>query len=391
MKKSIFSLSLCLMLALALLVSVTAPAAFAEALPTETPSASLLPAQESAASTETPTPTPTPTSPPEVTPTPAPTATPEPTPTPTPTPPAATPEPTVEPTTEPTTEPTAPVRFAPDAALTARGEQVSSLAAALPQEETVRAYFTAIRAAQSAADVPNELVLALTAQLDAFEAALAAFSDADLTPEYAAELTQCTDALTLLALRTECAALAMRRAAYDVLAGEYTAAAEASQLDHDPAEVYLAAALPGLAERLSALDEIFSAEVMLLPETENTASLTVAVYAGEGVPQPDSSQGFTFTLTMLDESNAAIAAPVRYAMPAGSYSVTVTDLPVGNYAVALDTSWCWRYAVGNQTQNVTLTADTTAEGAAAVPQVTFTLTSKTDQWLSAFSQWITLA
>lgn len=386
MKKSIFSPSLCLMLALSLLVSVTAPAAFAEALPTETPSASPLPAQESAA----PTPTPTPTATPEVTPTPAPvqpSAEPEPTPTPAPVP-TETPAPTVEPTVEPTAEPTAPVRFAPDAALTARVGQTSALAAALPQEETVRAYFAAVRAAQSAADVPDELVLALTAQLDAFDAALAAFSAADLTPEYAAELAQCTDALTLLALRTERAALAMRRAAYDVLAGEYTAAAEASLLEHDPAEVYLAAALPGLAERLSALDKIFSAEVMLLPETGNTASLTVAVQPGEGTAQPDSNQGFTFTLTMLDENNAAIAAPVRYAMPAGSYSVTVTDLPVGIYAVALDTSWCWRYAVGNPTQTVRLTADTPTEGAATV---TFTITSKIDQWLSAFSQWITLA
>lgn len=379
MKKSIFSLSLCLMLALALLVSVTAPAAFAEALPTEPP----LPAQESAAPTETPTPTPTPASTPEVTPTPAPTTTPEPTPTPTPAP-AETPEPTVEPTVEPTAEPTAPVRFTPDTALMARVGQASALAAVLPQEETVRAYFAAIRAAQSIADVPDELVVALTAQLDAFDAALAAFSEADLTPEYAAELAQCADALTLLALRTERAALAMRRAAYDVLAGEYTAAAEASLLDYDPAEVYLAGALPGLAERLSALDEIFSADVMLLPATVNAASLTVAVYAGEGAALPDSSQGFTFTLTMLDENNAAIAALGRYAMPAGSYSVTVTDLPAGTYAVALDTSWCWRYAVGNQTQNVTLAADTTE-------QVTFTLTSKTNQWLSAFSQWITLA
>ena len=379
MKKSIFSLSLCLMLALALLVSVTAPAAFAEALPTETP----LPAQESAAPTETPTPAPTPTSTPEVTPTPAPTTTPEPTPTPTPAP-AETPEPTVEPTVEPIAEPTAPVRFTPDAALTARVEQVFALAAALPQEETVRAYFTALRAAQSAADVSDELVLALAVQLDAFDAALAAFSDADLTPEYAAELTQCTDALTLLALRTERAALAMRRAAYDVLAGEYTAAAEASLLDYDPVEVYLAAALPGLAERLSALDEIFSADVMLLPETVNAASLTVAVQPGEGTAQPDSNQGFTFTLTMLDESNAAIAAPVRYVIPVGSTSVVLTDLPVGTYAVALDTSWCWRYAVSNPVETVTLTADTTEH-------VTFTLTSKTDQWLSAFSQWITLA
>lgn len=393
MKKSIFSLSLCLMLALALLVSVTAPAAFAEALPTETPSASPLPAQESAAPTSTPAPTatPAPASTPEVTPTPAPTTTPEPTPTPTPAP-AETPEPTVEPTVEPTAEPTVPVRFTPDAALTARVEQASALAAALPQEETVRAYFAAIRAAQSAADVPDELVLALTAQLDAFDAALAAFSAADLTPEYAAELAQCTDALTLLALRTERAALAMRRAAYDVLAGEYTAAAEGSQLDHDPAEVYLAAALPGLAERLSALDEIFSAEIMLLPETENTASLTVAVQPSAGVAQPDSNQGFTFTLTMLDENNAAIAALGRYAMPAGSYSVTVTDLPIGTYAVALDTSWCWRYTVSNPVQYVTLTADTPASGAAAVAQsVTFTLTSKNNYWLSAFSQWITLA
>lgn len=388
MKKSIFSLSLCLMLALALLVSVTAPAAFAEALPTEPP----IPAQESAAPTEMPTPTPTST--PEVTPTPAPTTTPEPTPTPTPTTPAATPEPTVEPTAEPIAEPTAPVRFAPDAALTARVEQASALAAALPPEETVRNYFAAIRAAQSIADVPDELVVALTAQLDAFDAALAAFSEADLTPEYAAELAQCTDALTLLALRTERAALAMHRAAYDVLAGEYTAAAEASQLDHDPAEVYLAAALPGLAERLSALDEIFSAEVMLLPETGNTASLTVVVYAGEGAALPDSNQGFTFTLTMLDENNAAIAALGRYVMPAGSTSVTLTDLPAGTYTVALDTSWCWRYALSPttpQTQTVTLTADTSAEGEIATQQVTFTLTSKTDQWLSAFSQWITLA
>lgn len=367
MKKSIFSLSLCLMLALALLVSVTAPAAFAEALPTETP-----------------TPAPTPTSTPEVTPVSAPTATPEPTPTPPPTTPAATPKPTVEPTAEPIAEPTAPVRFTPDAALTARVEQVSALAAALPQEETVRAYFAAIRAAQSIADVPDELVVALTAQLDAFDTALAAFSEADLTPEYAAELAQCADALTLLALRTERAALAMRRAAYDVLAGEYTAAAEASLLDYDPAEVYLAAALPGLAERLSALDEVFSADVMLLPEMGNTASLTVAVYAGEGAALPDSSQGFTFTLTMLDESNAAIAAPVRYVIPVGSTSVVLTDLPVGTYAVALDTSWCWRYAVSNPVETVTLTADTTEH-------VTFTLTSKTDQWLSAFSQWITLA
>lgn len=387
MKKRIISLSLCLMLALALLVSVTAPAAFAEALPTEPP----IPAQESAAPTETPTPAPTPTSTPEVTPAPAPTATPEPTPTPTPTPPAATPEPTVEPTVEPTAEPTAPVRFTPDAALTARVEQVSALAAALPQEETVCNFFAAIRAAQSIAEVPDELVVALTAQLDAFDAALAAFSDADLTPEYAAELAQCTDALTLLALRTERAALAMRRAAYDVLAGEYTAAAEASQLDHDPAEVYLAAALPGLAERLSALDEIFFAEIMLLLETGNTASLTVAVQPGEGAALPDNSQGFTFTLTMLDESNAAIAAPVRYVIPVGSTSVVLTDLPVGTYAVALDTSWCWRYAVGNPVENVTLTADTPAEGETATQQVAFTLTSKTDQWLSAFSQWITLA
>lgn len=376
MKKSIFSLSLCLMLALALLVSVTAPAAFAEALPTEPP----IPAQESAAPTEMPTPTPTST--PEVTPTPAPTTTPEPTPTPTPAP-AETPEPTVEPTVEPIAEPTAPVRFTPDAALTARVEQVSALAAALPQEETVRAYFTALRAAQSAADVSDELVLALTAQLDAFDAALAAFSEADLTPEYAAELAQCADALTLLALRTERAALAMRRAAYDVLAGEYTAAAEASQLDHDPAEVYLAAALPGLAERLSALDEFFSAEIMLLPETGNTASLTVAVYAGEGAALPDSNQGFTFTLTKINDDGTT-AALGRYVMPAGSTSVTLTDLPAGTYAVALDTSWCWRYAVSNPVETVTLTADTTEH-------VTFTLTSKTDQWLSAFSQWITLA
>ena len=379
MKKSIFSLSLCLMLALALLVSVTASVAFAEALPTETP----FPAQESAA------PTPTPTATPEVTPTPAPVQpTTEPEPTPTPTPPETTLAPTVEPTVEPTAEPTAPVRFVPDAALTARVAEVSALAAALPQEETVRAYFAAIRAAQSAADVPDELVLALTVQLDVFDAALAAFSAADLTPEYTEELAQCTDVLTLLALRTERAALAMRRAAYYVLAGEYSAAAEASLLDHDPAEVYLAAALPGLAERLSALDEFFPAEVMLLPETENTASLTVTVYAGAGVAQPDSNQGFTFTLKMLDENNAAIAAPVRYAMPAGSYSVTVTDLSVGIYAVALDTSWCWRYAVGNPTQTVRLTADTPTEGAATV---TFTITSKIDQWLSAFSQWITLA
>lgn len=376
MKKSIFSLSLCLMLALSLLVSTTAPAAFAEALPTEPP----IPAQESADPTEMPTPTPTST--PEVTPTPAPTTTPEPTPTPT-SAPAETPEPTVEPTVEPTAEPTAPVRFTPDAALTARVEQVFALAAALPQEETVRAYFTALRAAQSIAEVPDELVVALTAQLDAFDTALAAFSDADLTPEYAAELTQCTDALTLLALRTERAALAMRRAAYDVLAGEYTAAAEASQLDHDSAEVYLAAALPGLAERLSALDEIFSAEVMLLPETGNTAYLTVAVQPGEGTSQPDSNQGFTFTLTKINDDGTTTALG-RYAMPAGSYSVTVTDLPAGNYAVALDTSWCWRYAVGNPVETVTLTADTTEH-------VTFTLTSKTDQWLSAFSQWITLA
>lgn len=308
MKKSIFSLSLCLMLALALLVSVTAPAAFAEALPTEPP----IPAQESAAPTEMPTPTPTST--PEVTPTPAPTTTPEPTPTPTPAP-AETPEPTVEPTVEPTAEPTAPVRFAPDAALTARVEQASALAAALPQEETVRAYFAALRAAQSAADVSDELVLAL-------------------------------------------------------------------------------AALPGLAERLSALDEIFFAEIMLLLETGNTASLTVAVQPGEGAALPDSSQGFTFTLTMLDESNAAIAAPVRYVMPVGIYSIMLTDLPAGTYAVALDTSWCWRYALSPttpQTQTVTLTADTPAEGETATQQVAFTLTSKTDQWLSAFSQWITLA
>lgn len=383
MKKCIFSLSLCLMLALALLVSVTAPAAFAEALPTEPP----IPAQESAAPTEMPTPTPTST--PEVTPTPAPTTTPEPTPTPTPAP-AETPEPTVEPTVEPTAEPTAPVRFTPDAALTARVEQVFALAAALPQEETVRAYFAAIRAAQSIAEVPDELVVALTAQLDAFDAALAAFSETDLTPEYAAELAQCTDALTLLALRTERAALAMRRAAYDVLAGEYTAAAEASQLDHDPAEVYLAAALPGLAERLSALDEFFSAEIMLLPETGNTASLTVAVYAGEGAALPDSNQGFTFTLTKINDDGTTTALG-RYMMPAGSYSVTVTDLPAGAYAVALDTSWCWRYAVGNPVENVTLTADTPAEGETATQQVAFTLTSKTDQWLSAFSQWIILA
>ena len=378
MKKSIFSLSLCLMLSLSLLVMSSAPAAFAEALPTETPSASPLPAQESAAPTSTPAPASTP----EVTPTPTPTTTPEPTPTPTPAP-AETPSPTVEPTVEPTAEPTAPVRFTPDAALTARAAEASALADALPQEETVRAYFAAIRAAQSVADVPDELVLALTAQLDAFDAALASFSDADLTPEYAAELARCTDALTLLALRTERAALAMRRAAYDVLAGEYTAAAEASQLDHDPAEVYLAAALPGLAERLSALDEIFSAEVMLLPETGNTASLTVAVYAGEGVPQPDNSQGFTFTLTKRNDDGTTTALG-RYVMPAGSYSVTVTDLPAGNYAVELDTSWCWRYAVSDPVQTVTLTTDTTEP-------VAFTLTSKTDQWLSAFSSWITLA
>ena len=36
-------------------------------------------------------------------------------------------------------------------------------------------------------------------------------------------------------------------------------------------------------------------------------------------------------------------------------------------------------------------ADTPAEGETATQQVAFTLTSKTDQWLSAFSQWITLA
>lgn len=378
MKKNVISLTLCLILALSLLVSVSAPAAFAAPMPTETP----LPAQESAAPTETPTPAPTQTSTPEVTPAPAPTATPEPAPTPTPTPPEETPEPTVEPTVEPTAEPTAPVRFVPDAALTARVEQVSALAAVLPQEETVRAYFAAIRAAQSIADVPDELVVALTAQLDAFDAALAAFSEADLTPEYAAELTQCTDALTLLALRTERVALAMRRAAYDVLAAEYTAAAEASGLEYDPAEVYLAAVLPGLEARLSALDGILCADVMLLPETGTSFSLTVGISA-EGAFARDAGEGFAFTLTRLNDDGTP-GVPARFVIPDGYMSVTIDTLPVGSYKITLDTSWCWRYTVDKAEQYVTFTQD-----AAAAPQtVTFPLMSKTDYWLSALTSLI---
>ena len=377
MKKNVISLTLCLILALALLVSTTAPAAFAEALPTEPP----LPAQETAAPMETPTPAPTQTSTPEVTPAPAPTATPEPAPTPTPTPPEETPKPTVEPTGEPTAEPTAPVRFVPDAALTARVEQVSALAAVLPQEDTVSAFFAALLVARSAADIPDETAAALAAQLDAFDAALAAFG-AELCPEYADELTQCTDALTLLALRTERAALSVRRAAYDVLAAEYTAAAEASRLEYDPAEVYLAAVLPGLDARLSALDGILRADVMLLPETGTLFSLTVGISA-EGAFARDAGEGFAFTLTRLNDDGTP-GAPVRFVIPDGYMSVTIDTLPAGSYKIALDTSWCWRYTVDMAEQDVTFTQDATA----APQTVTFRLTSKTDYWLSALTSLI---
>lgn len=87
-----------------------------------------------------------------------------------------------------------------------------------------------------------------------------------------------------------------------------------------------------------------------------------------GADEIDEYQSFIFTITGPDDFSMDVVIT-------GNGSVTIQDLPIGTYTVTEKTGWSWRYEPENNSQSITLTAE--SENA-----VTFKNTRKKNQWLS---------
>lgn len=103
-----------------------------------------------------------------------------------------------------------------------------------------------------------------------------------------------------------------------------------------------------------------------------TFDLKIQKSAAEGTTI-DPSQTFVFTVKGTDEHTKDVNTQV---IIQGAKSVTLKDLPVGNYTVTEDTNWSWRYTPDRASQ--TVNADSTT------PQQTVTFVNEltNDSWLS---------
>ena len=118
--------------------------------------------------------------------------------------------------------------------------------------------------------------------------------------------------------------------------------------------------------------------LVTVTNTRNYGKLTITKVVkddnGNIIP---ANPGETFLFTVTDgrgfEMQVVIAPDV--AKP-GSDSVTLNNLPIGDYAVTEDTSWSYKYATDEPSVIATIT--TTMDG-----QATITNVPKTDKWLKA--------
>lgn len=107
------------------------------------------------------------------------------------------------------------------------------------------------------------------------------------------------------------------------------------------------------------------------------ADLTIKkVVSGTGMEPGDS---FVFYVSGADTSTSSVVdipVVITYAdIQAGNNSVTLGDLPLGQYTVREDTAWSWRYALtGEASRSITLEASGNT--------VTFENTRTNNQWLS---------
>ena len=80
------------------------------------------------------------------------------------------------------------------------------------------------------------------------------------------------------------------------------------------------------------------------------ADLTITKSGAQGI---DANQSFIFTVFDSDGNK------VTDAVIHGNNSVTIKDLPIGNYTVTEKDSWSWRYNPDAVSKNVPLTANNT--------------------------------
>ena len=118
--------------------------------------------------------------------------------------------------------------------------------------------------------------------------------------------------------------------------------------------------------------------LVTVTNTRNYGKLTITKVVkddnGNIIP---ANPGETFLFTVTDgrgfEMQVVIAPD---AAKPGSDSVTLNNLPIGDYAVTEDTSWSYKYATDEPSVIATIT--TTVDG-----QATITNVPKTDKWLKA--------
>lgn len=103
-----------------------------------------------------------------------------------------------------------------------------------------------------------------------------------------------------------------------------------------------------------------------------TFDLKIQKSAAEGTTI-DPSQTFVFTVKGTDEHTNGVNTQV---IIEGAKSVTLKDLPVGNYTITEDTGWSWRYTPDQVRQ--TVSADSTT----AQKTVTFVNSLDNNKWLS---------
>lgn len=119
---------------------------------------------------------------------------------------------------------------------------------------------------------------------------------------------------------------------------------------------------------------------VIVTNTRNYGKLTITkvIKDEDGkIISPNPGESFLFNVTNADDFDMQVViAPV--AGEAESYSVTLSNLPLGDYTVTEDTSWSYKYDPEKSTVTANTKVTTTEDG-----QATITNVPKTDKWLKA--------
>ena len=114
--------------------------------------------------------------------------------------------------------------------------------------------------------------------------------------------------------------------------------------------------------------------------TRNYGKLTITKVVkddnGKIIP---ANPGETFLFTVTDGRGFKMQVVIAPdAAKPESDSVTLNNLPIGDYAVTEDTSWSYKYDSNDSTTSATTSVTVTEDG-----QATITNVLKTDKWLKA--------